>query len=264
MDGVRPDAGVLDLGQQRLAQVRVRTVLVVGQLREQRVDLADPLPAFLAYESSLRHLGERAMRHRHRPSPSITRASDAARAARSGCGSGSRPSRPFLRRWVGRGRSAVLLGDGGEPRVHGTRGEGRGHVGRRVHRRLRRPARLTAASRRPDSRHGSPAPAHRGRRRRRVGGVHRDRLPQAMGNDRATSGRSAGGHDGGRLTPDRDRGGEPDTHSCRGGRCGRCLDFTQHRSRRARRGRRGSLVRGRGGTPGPDRDRDIDDDRYRP
>ena len=42
VDGVRPDAGVLDLGQEPFAQVRVRTVLVVGQLREQRVDLADP------------------------------------------------------------------------------------------------------------------------------------------------------------------------------------------------------------------------------
>ena len=39
MDGARSDARVLDLGQQRLAQVGVWPVLVVGQLRDQR-----PLP----------------------------------------------------------------------------------------------------------------------------------------------------------------------------------------------------------------------------
>src|SRR4029079_7646198 len=38
------------------------------------------------------------------------------------------PTRP------GRGRSAVRLGDGGQPRVEGTRGEGSAHVPRRVHR----------------------------------------------------------------------------------------------------------------------------------
>ena len=43
VDGARADARVLDLGEQRLAQVRVRPVLVVGQLGEQRADLADPL-----------------------------------------------------------------------------------------------------------------------------------------------------------------------------------------------------------------------------
>ena len=66
MDRVRPDARVLDLGQEPLAQVGVRTVLVVGQLGEQGVDLADPLATLFARQSPLRHLGEGAMRHRHR------------------------------------------------------------------------------------------------------------------------------------------------------------------------------------------------------
>ena len=82
VDGVRPHARLLDLRGQPLAEVRVRAVLVVGQLREQRVDLADPLPAFFSYEPSLRQLGEGSMRHRHLDLPLITR-DDAARAGLS-------------------------------------------------------------------------------------------------------------------------------------------------------------------------------------
>ena len=86
VDGARADAGVLDLGQQPLAQVRVWPVLVVRQLGQERVDLADPLPSLLARQSSLRHLGERAMRHRHRhllrSGGSTARATTAAVAAR--------------------------------------------------------------------------------------------------------------------------------------------------------------------------------------
>ena len=71
--GGRSRPRLLDLRQQRLAEVRVRTVLVVGQLGEQRVDLADAFPAFLADQPALGHLCERAVRHGHRPSPSTPR-----------------------------------------------------------------------------------------------------------------------------------------------------------------------------------------------
>ena len=70
MDGVRADPRVLDLGEERLAQVRIRTVLVVGQLGEELAYLADALATFGSNEPPLRHLGERAVRHRHDSSPS--------------------------------------------------------------------------------------------------------------------------------------------------------------------------------------------------
>ena len=66
MDGARAHAGLLDLLGEPLAEVRVRTVLVVGQLGEQLADRADPLPALFSCEPPLRHLGEGSMRHRHR------------------------------------------------------------------------------------------------------------------------------------------------------------------------------------------------------
>ena len=94
---------VLDLRQQGLAEVRVRPVPVVGQLREQRADLADPLPPLLADQPALRHLRERAMRHRHRHLLRL-------RGGRHDLARCSAPatatcvtSRPFLRRWVRKG-----------------------------------------------------------------------------------------------------------------------------------------------------------------
>ena len=68
--GSRADLRRVDLGEQRLAQVRVWPVAVVRQLCQERPYLADPLPTFLAHEAAPSHLGERAMRHRHRHTPS--------------------------------------------------------------------------------------------------------------------------------------------------------------------------------------------------
>ena len=136
VDGVRAHAGVVDLRQQRLAEVRVRTVLVVRQLREQRVDLADPVPAFFSYEPSLRHLGEGSMRHRHVDLPLIN-GDGAARAAFAAAAACVRPA-PSSDAGCGRGRSAVLLGDRGGPRVDRTPGEVVVHRGRRVHDRAQR------------------------------------------------------------------------------------------------------------------------------
>ena len=105
VDRARPDAGVLDLGEERLAEVRVRTVPVVGQLGEERADLADPLPTLLADQSTLRDLGERPMRHRH-DDDLLCSIGEAARGAQPvGCDErhASDP-RPFHRRWCWKGR----------------------------------------------------------------------------------------------------------------------------------------------------------------
>src|SRR6202008_2094585 len=83
MDGARPDARVLDLGEERLPEIRVRTVLVVGQTREKRLDLTDPLPTFLADETTFRERRERPMGHGHvtMTSSSTARRRRAARSA---------------------------------------------------------------------------------------------------------------------------------------------------------------------------------------
>ena len=65
MHRLRAHARVVDLGEQRLAQVRIRAVLVIGQLREQRANLADALATLFSDQSTLRQLGERPVWHRH-------------------------------------------------------------------------------------------------------------------------------------------------------------------------------------------------------
>ena len=65
VNGVRADTGVLDLCQERLAQVRVWTVAVVRELGEEGADLADPVAPLFPDEPAFRHLGKRAMRHGH-------------------------------------------------------------------------------------------------------------------------------------------------------------------------------------------------------
>ena len=69
MQGARADARLLDLAEEPLAQVRVRSVAVVRQLVEQGPHLADTLATLLAREPPARDLGEGPMRHRHDPSP---------------------------------------------------------------------------------------------------------------------------------------------------------------------------------------------------
>jgi hypothetical protein len=104
--GARADAGVLDLGQQGLAEVRVGTVLVVGQLGEQGPHLADALPTLLPDEPSLRDLGERAMRHGHDDHLLRTRSTSPTRGAPSTDGDEQHasPARPFHRRGCWKGR----------------------------------------------------------------------------------------------------------------------------------------------------------------
>ena len=74
MNGVRANSGVLDLGKEGLAQVRIRTVAVVRELGEERADLADPVAPLLSDEAPLRDLGKRAMRHGHFDHSRILRA----------------------------------------------------------------------------------------------------------------------------------------------------------------------------------------------
>ncbi len=94
--GARPDPGVLDLGEQRLAEIGVRTVLVVGQLGEEGADLADAIPALFPDESPLGDLGKRPMWHRHGTTPS-NKIGGSARGARSPATatSGTRPFPPL-------------------------------------------------------------------------------------------------------------------------------------------------------------------------
>ena len=106
-----------------LAQVRVRTVLVVGQLREQCVDLADPVPALFPDEPALRHLGEGSMRHRHRDLPLIR---GNGRGARSDHARRPRPSRPFHRRLMWKGPISRSAWRSWRPRRPGDAGRGGG------------------------------------------------------------------------------------------------------------------------------------------
>src|SRR5690349_8110796 len=61
----RAYARVLDLGNQGFAQVRIRTILVIGQLGDERTNFADALATLFSDQSTLRQLGERPVWHRH-------------------------------------------------------------------------------------------------------------------------------------------------------------------------------------------------------
>ena len=85
VDGARPDAGVLDLGRAATC-AGPRTVRSGSRAApRERLDLADPLAAFFSCQSTLRHLGEGPMRHRHRHLPS-TAAGRRGAAQHVGCG----------------------------------------------------------------------------------------------------------------------------------------------------------------------------------
>src|SRR5262249_8757952 len=90
MHRLLPHARLLDLRVHPLAQVGVRAVLVVGQLREDRAALLDARAALLADEATLDHLLGDSMGDGHRADlPSCTQAG---RRTRSG---GGRATRPF-------------------------------------------------------------------------------------------------------------------------------------------------------------------------
>ena len=131
VDRAGADAGVLDLGQERLAEVGVRPVPVVRKLRQEGPDLADPVAPLLADQPALDDLGERPMRHRHGRSPSRTTGSAGERGHAQhtiGCDErhASVPA-PSIDAGAGRGGSAVPVGDRGVPGVGPTPAAWSGH-----------------------------------------------------------------------------------------------------------------------------------------
>jgi len=94
MDHARADARLVELSFHPLAQVGVRTVLVVRQLGEGGTQHANALGALRADESSLDHLLERAMRHWHRVTFLSNQAGRCASTGRRGRGSRPVPLLP--------------------------------------------------------------------------------------------------------------------------------------------------------------------------